>query len=80
MCFVFSLFLAPAKGSNPLGGHSLTLFGSGALFGLILDLGLLKIIWRGDFSYLTPAGGYNSAGPILTIFLTLRGKANIYLT
>ena len=56
-------------------------FGSGSLPGLMLDLGLLKIIW-GElfFLFIVPAEGSNPAGPISIPFLTPWGKANPYLT
>ena len=50
-------------------------FGSGALPGLMLDPGLLKTILGGCFSYCK-----SLYGPILIPFLTLRAKANLYLT
>ena len=38
-------------------------FGSGALSGLMLDLGLLEIIWRVFFLILAPTGGSNPSRP-----------------
>ncbi len=53
----------------------------GALSGLMLDLGLLKIILVGVFFlFLAPAGALNLRAPFLISFLALRGKANPYLT
>ena len=52
----------------------ISILDSGALSGLMLDLGLLKISLGGVFFlFLAPAGN-----PILITFLTLRGKANLY--
>ena len=57
------------------------IFGSGALPGFMLDLGLLKIICEEfSFLFLVPVGSTNPAGPILIPFLALRGKAKLYLT
>ena len=39
------------------------LCGSGALPGLMLDIGLLKIIFGDFFLFSDPAGGSNSTGP-----------------
>ena len=52
---------------------------SGALPGLMLDLGLLKEIWGSFFLSLLLRGTLTLRGPILFHFLTLRGKANLYL-
>ena len=41
----------------------LSLFGSGALPGKMLDLGLLKISWEGVFLAFPPVGGFNPARP-----------------
>ena len=58
--------------------------GSGALSGLMLGLGLLKIIQGGVFFllFLAPAGGSNpAAGPYLNLFPNPAArKANLYLT
>ena len=43
-------------------GLSIKKFGSGTLPGLMLDLGLLKIIWEGGFSICSHCGGCNPAG------------------
>ena len=53
--------------------------GSGALSGLMLDLGLLKIICGSFFSpYFQPLRGVLTLrGPIQIPFLTLWGKANL---
>ncbi len=49
--------------------------GSGVLSGLILDIGLLKIIWGGIFPISSPCGGSNYAGS----YPNPEGKANLYL-
>ena len=55
--------------------------GSAALPGLMLDLGLLKIILGVFFSLVLSLWvGLILRGPILFPFLTLRGKAILYLT
>ena len=41
----------------------MSFYGSGALPGLMLDLGLLKTIWGGVLIYLATAGGSNPAEP-----------------
>ncbi len=55
---------------------------SGALSGLMLDLGLLKIICEEFFSpYFYPLRvALTLRGPILIHFPTLWGKANFYFT
>ena len=59
----------------------ISFIGSGALSGLMLDLGLLKIICEEFFSYFQPMRGtLTLRGPILILFITLQNKANPYLT
>ena len=55
---------------------------SGALSGLMLDLGLLKIILEEFFSpYFYPTQvALILRGPILIHFLNLQGKASLYFT
>ena len=52
--------------------------GSGALPGKMLDLGLLKISWRGEFSYfqLRQGGGLTLQGPIVIPFMQTRLNKN----
>ncbi len=57
------------------------MFGSGALSGLMLDLGLLKILCGGVYPISSPCGGgSNPAGPSPDPFPNLAGKAKLYLT
>ncbi len=55
-------------------------FGSGALSGLLMDLGLLKINFGVFFLFLATAWIINILGHILTLILALRDKAKLYLT
>ena len=60
-------------------------FGSGALKGKMLDLGLLKISLVCVFPIFSAYGRGrgvepNLGGTVLITFLNLRGKANLYLT
>ncbi len=55
------------------------IFGSDALSGLMLDLRILKIVLGDVISYLVLRGTLNLRGLILIPFLTLWGKANLYL-
>ncbi len=48
---------------------------SGALSGLMLDLGLLKIIWGEFFLFLAPAGDFNLAGPYSNPFPNPAGQS-----
>ncbi len=60
---------------------SIRQYGSGALPGLMLNLGLLNIICRSFFPSLKRQWGpLTLQGPILILFLTLWDKANLSLT
>ena len=51
------------------------MIGSSALSGLMLDLGLLKIIWGGVFPFLAPMGTPNPAGPYTDPFPNPAGQS-----
>ena len=52
------------------------MYGSGALSGLMLDLGLLKLIWREDFFlFLAPAEGSNLLGAYPNPFFNPAGQS-----
>ncbi len=54
------------------------ILGLGALSGLMLDLGLLKISYGDVFHYFQPLReALTLKGPFLIIFLTMQGKANL---